>query len=431
MAEPFRFIHAADLHLDSPFRGLARAPERVREQLAESTFAALRRLTEAAFDTEADFIVLAGDLFDAADRSLKAQLMLVREWERLREHGIGVFVIHGNHDPLSGAGAKLKLPDNVHVFGTEQVECRPAYRRSGELAAFVYGISYGSRTVTENLAARYLARPGAPFHIALLHGNVGGHAAHDPYAPCSLEELTHGGKGMDYWALGHIHTRQVLHEYPHAVYAGNIQGRHPREAGPKGCYLVEVSASREVRLTFKPLDQVRWLEAEVGIGELQTEQELFELLAAEAERLAAEHAGGGLMLRCLLTGRGALHQTLSSRTVVRTLLEQLQDIGPAHADWGWIHVYELEVRTGLPIHWAELEREDSFSGELYRLSKRLEADEDLWRSFAESAVGPLASHAKLGKYIGRALDELPGRWLEEARELTLGLVQGTESEERG
>src|SRR5690606_28006732 len=126
---------------------------------------------------------------DESDRSLRAQLMLVREWEKLAEHGMGVYVIHGNHDPMNGNRAALKLPSNVHIFGADEVECRPAYRRSGELAAFIYGISYGSRSVSDNLAARYWVQDGAPFHIALLHANVDGDSSHDPYAPCALDDL--------------------------------------------------------------------------------------------------------------------------------------------------------------------------------------------------------------------------------------------------
>ncbi|CAM4197739.1 DNA repair exonuclease [Paenibacillus alkaliterrae] len=426
MTVPFRFIHAADLHLDSPFRGLAKAPDQVREVLSDSTFAALRQLTETAIRERVDFIVLAGDLFDEADRSLKAQLLLVREWEKLQEHNIAVFVIHGNHDPLNGARADLKLPGNVCVFGAERMEYRPAYRRSGELAAFVYGLSYGTRIMTENAAASYRIQPEGPFHIALLHGNVDGDGEHDPYAPCSLEELI-GGKGFDYWALGHIHMRRVLYEYPHVVYSGNTQGRNPRETGPKGCYIVDVTAARAVELTFVPLDRVRWLEHTVPIETAGSEQELLQQLADAAELLAEEAEERPVMLRFLLTGRGALHHQLIDKAVVRTLLEQLQEGRQRHAGESWVYVYDLAVHTGAAIHWNELAAEDSFAGELYRLSERLADDEAQWREFAKDAISPLAGHSKIGRLLREELDELPAQWLEQARELTLSLVQGTDT----
>ncbi|SFD56230.1 DNA repair exonuclease SbcCD nuclease subunit [Paenibacillus catalpae] len=422
MAVPFRFIHAADLHLDSPFRGMSKVPERLKEKLMASTFSALRRLTETAIQEQVDFIVISGDLYDEADRSLKAQLQLLKEWERLQQHGIAVFVIHGNHDPLNGARAELKLPPNVTQFGANQMEYRPAYCRNGELAAFVYGMSYGKRHVTDNLAATYMPAEGAPFHIAMLHGNVNGDQSHDPYAPCSLEELV--GKGFDYWALGHIHTRRVLHEYPHVVYSGNIQGRNPRETGPKGCYLVEVSALQAVQLNFVPLDEIRWLEAGLSITGLTTEQELLQRLEELVEQLALEGEGRTVMLRLLLQGQGPLHQKLAETATIRALLEQLQQLSVE----AW--VYALEGNTKAELRLSELEAEDSFSGELFRLTQRLEADQQAWRREAAAAVAPLADHAKLGRLLRGQWDELPRHWLEQARELAIGLLMADGSEGR-
>lgn len=414
MAVPFRFIHAADLHLDSPFRGMSKVPEVLKEKLMASTFSALRCLTETAIREQVDFIVLAGDLYDEADRSLKAQLLLLKEWERLQQHGIAVFVIHGNHDPLNGARAELKLPSNVTPFGADQMEYRPAYCRNGELAAFVYGMSYAKRHVTDNLAASYYPVEGAPFHIAMLHGNVNGDQSHDPYAPCSLEELV--GKGFDYWALGHVHARRVLHEYPHVVYPGNIQGRHPRETGPKGCYLVEVTASQAVQLTFVPLDEVRWLEAGLSITGLNTEQELLQRLEEQVEQLALDGDGRSVMIRLLLHGQGPLHHKLTETITLRALQEQLQQM-PVEA---W--VYALEGNTKAELQLSELQEEDSFTGELFRLTKRLEADREAWRQEAAAAVGPLSGHAKLGRLLRGQWDELPPHWLEQARELAIGLL---------
>ena len=266
MSDSFRFIHAADLHVDSPFRGLTEVPSHMREALQGATFQAVSNLVDTAIAEKVDFVVIAGDLFDSADRSLRAQLALQREWQRLHANGMQLFVIHGNHDPLSGQQAALRWPDSVHFFGAAGVEQVPAYTRSGEIAAYITGVSYRSSSVTANLAASYVARQDGSYGIALLHGNVDGQAGHDPYAPCKLDELV--GAGFHYWALGHIHQRTVLHEYPHVVYSGNTQGRHAKETGAKGCYVVDVSASYETSLRFVPLDVIRWASLQTAIDSL-------------------------------------------------------------------------------------------------------------------------------------------------------------------
>ena len=419
MGVPFRFIHAADLHLDSPFRGLVKAPDAVRTALSAATFAALRRLTDAAIEHEVDFVVVAGDLFDEADRSLRAQFALMKEWERLAGHGIAVYAIHGNHDHLGGQRAKLKLPDGVHIFGANRVQSAPAYTRSGELAANVYGVSYGERAVTENLALRYAADADAPYHIALLHGNVGGDPSHDSYAPCSLEQLT--GGGFHYWALGHIHKREVLHQYPHVVYSGNSQDRNPREIGAKGCYLVDVSAAGATDLTFLPLDAVRWQEMIVPIEGAATEQELLSRLQSAAGSASEEGEGRPVMLRLKLAGSGPLHARLKDGTLTAALLEQLQEELWREGS-AWVYVHSLEASTFAQMDWAALAMDDGFTGELYRLGERLRENSEAWRMFARAAIADIDSHPKLGKLGRRSWDELPMDWLEEARLLAIEAI---------
>ncbi|MFD0588145.1 exonuclease SbcCD subunit D [Paenibacillus sp. GCM10027627] len=420
MSVSFRFIHAADLHLDSPFRGLAKAPEIVRKGLADATFAALNRLTDMAILQRVDFIVIAGDLFDEADRSLKAQIALVKEWERLAAAGIAVFAIHGNHDHLGGRRARLELPPSVHIFGAAEVSSCPAFTKSGELAAYIYGVSYGERAVSRNLAAEYITSPGGPYHIALLHGNVGGHPSHDPYAPCTLEELVKSG--FQYWALGHIHKREVLHEYPHVVYSGNLQGRHPKETGAKGCYLVDVDRSGATKLRFCPLDTIRWEEETISIDGIETEQQLLRHMdRAVALRLQAEE-GCSVMLRIRLVGRGALHEALRQTATITALLEGLQLEHELAEGRNWIFVYELLTETGAEIDWVGLAGEESFTGELLRMSYKLEQDEEAWRGFAREALQDAIEHARAGLIGREKWEELPERWLEQARELTISLL---------
>lgn len=399
MGIPFRFMHAADLHLDSPFKGLADAPPHVRDALKESTFAALKQLTDAAIEEEVDWVVFAGDLYDAADRSLRAQSALHQAWTRLSAHGIGVFVIHGNHDPLSGERARMALPDGVHVFGSSEAEGRPAYRRDGKLAAYVYGISYGSRAVTENLAVRYRTDRQAPYHIALLHGNVDGDSSHDPYAPCALSDLA--GAGFDYWALGHIHTRRVLHEFPHVVYSGNVQGRHVRESGAKGCYIVDVTGDKDVRLGFRALDAVRWTNVAVPIDGLDHIDALLMRMEEACEAAAELAEGRPLMLALELKGHGMLHRQLSDAGAVADLLlalrERMDTYGPANGTWLWVH--RLTAHTAARADLASIAEEDSFAGELLRLSAQLQGDPEAEAQLVNEALAPLMDHVRLRRLL--------------------------------
>lgn len=430
MGVSFRFIHAADLHVDSPFRGLTEVPAPVREALQASTFEAVSRLVDAAIGEEADFVVVAGDLYDSADRSLRAQLALQKEWLRLHAHGVRLFVIHGNHDPLSGQQAALRWPDSVRFFGAERPEQVPAYTKQGELAAYITGMSYGSRSVTANLAASYVPRRDGAFGIALLHGNVDGNAGHDPYAPCRLDELV--GAGFDYWALGHIHQRAVLHEYPHVVYAGNTQGRHAKETGAKGCYVVDVAASHEVALRFVPLDSVRWLQAETAIDGMAAEQELLDAVEDVVSKAYAACEGRSLMMRLTFVGRGPLHAALGNAERLQELLAGLRErvaepgwqsaspAGGAEASWCWVS--EIEASTAPELDYGALAEEDSFVGELIRGSNMAARDRDLLQALTEEAMLPLLGSPKLRKRVRNAMERRAEDWLDKARALSAGLL---------
>ena len=427
MSVSFRFIHAADLHVDSPFRGLTEVPSYVRDALQEATFrAAGISLTRRC--GEVDFVVIAGDLYDLADRSLRAQLALQREWRRLHAHGVRLFVIHGNHDPLSGQQAKLSWPDGVHFFGADRVEQVPAYTKQGELAAYITGISYGSRSVTANLAAGYRAKQDGSYEIALLHGNVDGNDGHDPYAPCRLDELV--GAGFHYWALGHIHQRAVLNRYPHVVYAGNTQGRHAKETGPKGCYVVDVSASHETELTFVPLDTIRWAQLRTPIDGIASEQALLDVMEAAASEAAAGCEGRSLMARFTLTGRGPLHAGLRDPGLLRELLDGLRErmgenawqTGAGSPDGVWCWISGIEAATGADLDLDALAEEDSFVGELIRGSAEAGSHEASFKELLDEALQPLLGHAKLRKLTRSAMERKAADWYAQGRELAVGLL---------
>lgn len=422
----FTFIHAADLHLDSPFAGLSGVPEAIRAVLRESTFAALNRLVELAVREKADFVLIAGDLYETADRSLRAQVRFHKAMERLAECGISAFVVHGNHDPLDGRAARLEWPPNVHVFAAGQVERVPVVLPGKGHVADVLGISYPTAAVRDNYAMLFRREGDAAYQIGLLHANVDGAADHADYAPCTLKELT--SRGMDYWALGHVHGRRVLHEAPHVVYPGNLQGRSVRETGPKGCYCAQVDDSGHTSLTFHVLDAVRWARRSVEIAGLRTEQELKDRLEQVMEEERRTSDGRPVVLRLVLEGRGPMHRILQG-AFAQELLEELRNaeaerVVPEEAaeaaGWtaksgaagygelrkegaaGFVWLESLKVRTGLDADHDALAASSGFIGDVLRLAEGLQQDREELLRFTEACLQPLAGHPRAGAMLRRA-----------------------------
>ena len=230
------FIHTADLHLDSPFKGIKQLEPQLFDAIYQSTFASFRELVTQAISAEVDFFLISGDIYDEENQSVKAQAFLRDELGRLDRAGIPVYLSHGNHDFLGRESLKLQLPGNVTVFEKE-VTTEILTTKAGERVA-ITGFSYPSRWVEERMIVDYPNRNHTvDYHIGMLHGYLEGlNSSEGVYAPFSLGELN--AKNYDYWALGHIHKRQQLQEAPPVVYCGNTQGRNPNETEAKGAYLV-------------------------------------------------------------------------------------------------------------------------------------------------------------------------------------------------
>lgn len=343
--KPFLFIHAADLHIDSPFRGVSAESPEVAEQLQKSTFRAFEALIEACMDHEVNFLLVAGDVYDGADRSLGAQLKFHAGLKRLAQAGIRSFVIHGNHDPLDGRVSSLEWPEEVKVFGksaeTVTVEV------GGEAVAAVSGISFPRKEVRANLAKKI--KPGSPglFQIGLLHCNVGSDTGHESYAPCELSDLQ--SSGMNYWALGHVHTRQTLSDDPLVVYPGNPQGRSIREQNARGCYLVRVDAQGKAELEFLPLDVVRWHQTSVSIEGLDTVDALDRKLGETLEALFAAAAGRGIVCRVKVEGRGPLYKDLHAQGAADDLLARIRESLAASDPPVWVQRIELDCRPEVDL----------------------------------------------------------------------------------
>lgn len=276
MTRPITFIHAADLHLDSPFQGLSKLPDSTFLEVRESTFQALQQLIKLAISKQVDFLLLVGDLFDHERQSLKAQIRLRTAFEKLAEHDIQVYLSYGNHDFIEGNYHAVSYPENVHSFSNETPSSF-TFTKQHEIVE-ITGFSYETRAVTEEKILQFPERnPAATYQIGMLHGSVYGDKQHSTYAPFSIHQLV--DKDYDYWALGHIHQRQELYRKPPIIYPGNIQGRHRNEQGEKGCYVVELKDD-EVIPEFVPFRTIEFLHIDMTLT-MQHEMDDVETLIEE------------------------------------------------------------------------------------------------------------------------------------------------------
>ena len=367
----FRFVHAADLHLDTPFEGIGRVSPLLRQRLRDATLEAFDNLVDLCLESEAAFLVLAGDVYDGPERGVRARLRLLKGLKTLDAAGIEVFLAAGNHDPLSARGwrAAGELPGNVRLF-RDRPESFPVLR-GGQPIARVHGISYARREVTENLAAGFSRHPDALFQIGVLHATVGAHEGHKTYAPAPMETLV--ASGLDYWALGHVHTRALLRpRSPAVAYPGNPQALSPRETGARGALLVEVEEDGTVRTLFRPLDRVRFARIEADVTGLESLSELQNLLAARAASAREEAEGRDLLLTAALTGRGLLHAALAVEKDREGLLETLRDAEEGADPPVWWN--GLDDRTAPPLDWDDLRGQKGFPAALLEEADRLAAD---------------------------------------------------------
>jgi exonuclease SbcD len=369
--DSLRFIHTADLHLDSPFRGLANTAPKLRDELQAATLGAFERIIDHTIESKADFLVVAGDLYDSKDRSLRALVAFRRQMERLAERDVSVYIVHGNHDPLNGWGSEFQLPPNVTTF-TGKPNTESVIRRGKEIAR-VTGVSYARERVTENLAATMQPQSDSPYSVGLLHANVGAQTGHADYSPVTVDELA--SSGFDYWALGHVHTRSVLASAPAMVaYPGNPQGRNPREPGPRGCLQVDVDRNGESQLTFVETNLARWTHLDIPIQTHSRMDSLVDALLKEG-RMAAASFDGPVVARCTLRGQGPLHADLQRDGMVDELREQLESVLP---------VESLRIATGAALDFASLARTETLVADFLKLADRALEDPELRKALTDS-----------------------------------------------
>jgi len=318
-----QFVHAADIHLDSPLRGLAAHDGAPIERMRRATRDAFERVVTLCIDRGASFLILAGDLYDRDAPNMQIAAFLRGQLARLRDHGIRVVIEKGNHDADNRITSALDLPENTRLLSDRA----PETVLYDDLHVAIHGQSFKRGPVTENLAAGYPAPVKGRLNIGVLHTSLSGSSEHDPYAPCALSDLT--TRDYAYWALGHIHKGEILMRDPcWVVYPGNLQGRHAREIGPKGCILAECEGERVVAAEFIAVDGVRWHRIEIDLHNAVTEVELVERLRdglVQAHRNADDRMS---VARIVLTGQSALHDEIERRPsrLQHTALDLANDI---------------------------------------------------------------------------------------------------------
>lgn len=374
-----RFLHASDLHIDSPLRGLDRYEGAPVTRLRTATRAALERLVDMAISVRIDFVLFAGDIYDRDWQDFHTGLFFREQMVRLGRADIRVFIVQGNHDAQGVITRQLTLPANVTVFSSRTAQTF----RVEELSVAIHGRSFPERAVDEDLVPSYPAPVADFFNIGILHTSLNGRPGHDPYAPTDIATLV--AKGYDYWPLGHVHAREVVAEAPRVVFPGNLQGRHANEIGAKGCELVTVEAGR-IEAEFVALDVVRWNQVVVPLDGLDRLEGLGDAFRKALEPALVGAADRLHAVRVTLTGSTALHQLEANQpgTLAAAVQAAAQDVSDAEV---WIEQVRLELTT--PMNRIQAAQRQDAVGELIRLVDSIAGDDAELARRSTSELGDL------------------------------------------
>lgn len=350
-----KFVHAADLHLDSPLAGLSKYEGAPVEQIRGATRRALENLVKLCLAEQVQLLVIAGDLYDGDWRDYSTGLFFNKQMAVLRAAGVRVVWIRGNHDAASKLTAHLNLPDNVRELSHK----KPDSFVIEELGVAVHGQGFDVRDVTSDLSFRYPEPKRGLFNIGLLHTALEGRAGHATYAPCRLSALV--DRGYDYFALGHVHTREVLSEKPWIVFPGNLQGRHARETGEKGASLVVVEHEQVRSVEHRALDEVRWHVAQADVSSERSLDGVLERVREALNAAIAASDGRLAAIRVRVHGASAAHEQLMSR--YERVTEEVRALTLDLSGEAWLEKVELATS---PLAHADLRERDDAIGELLR-----------------------------------------------------------------
>lgn len=329
----FKFIHAADIHLDSPLRGLSRYESAPAESIRDACRRAFENLVDVAIEEQVAFVLLAGDLYDGNWKDYSTGIFLSKQMGRLGQHNIQVFSVSGNHDAANRMTKSLDSPSNMKIFSYRKVE---TIKLDG-LGVAIHGRSFPTPHVDENLAAGFCTAEKGLFNIGLLHTSLDGREGHANYAPCSLDDLR--SKEYQYWALGHIHKQEIVEEEPHVIFPGCIQGRHIREAGAKGCVLVSVNDGAVSEFDRISLDVLRWSLCDIDLTEVDEMREVLERVRKGIDQERASAEDRPLAMRIRLQGATKIADEIAAYP--EKLEQQIKALGAETAgDDLWIERIE-------------------------------------------------------------------------------------------
>lgn len=390
-----KFIHAADLHIESPYRGISNMNSELGERLIKLGFKAFDNLVETCIKNKIDFLLIAGDSFDSANVSLSAQYRFIRGLQKLDEKNIPVYIVCGNHDPLTSWIQSINLPKNVHVFPGNEVS-KVDFQKGGEVLAHIFGVSFEEKEENRPLAEQFKVEDHTIFSVGLLHGTFAGMEHKNPYCPISMEQLQRSG--MHYWGLGHIHKREIVNDHkPTVIYSGNLQGRHFNETGEKGAYLVEVDEKNNAKPTFTPLSEVVFLREELILEEDDTIVSTTNKIEELKSQLIDEH--GVVMLRLTLKGNTAAFSDLSDVHELQELIETLNE--SVNYNSNFVYLSKIENETRPLINWEERMKGDDFVADLMRRYEKIQGNAETQSEIVTKIVEEINSssaYRKLRKY---------------------------------
>ena len=403
----FKFLHAADIHLDSPLRGLDRYEGCPSEEIRGATRRALDNLVKLAVEEKVAFVLIAGDVYDGDWKDHNTGLWFVKRMAELRDSGIKVFLIRGNHDAKNRMTKDLRLPDNVTSLAVD----RPQTCRLDHVPVAIHGQGFASQAVTDDLAANYPdADPGC-FNLGMLHTSVNGREGHDRYAPCTVEALR--ARNYGYWALGHVHAREVLNNRDGPiVFPGNIQGRHIREPGAKGCMIVTVEGHHVASAEFRPLDVLRWETCKLDASAAVDGDDILRAFQDALPDYIDAADGRTLALRVEVVGASAVHEKLLAKQDDWAF--EIRGQALTHAsNRVWVEAVKLRTRP-LKIGGDANGNGDSSGGpleELDRLLAELQGDDRLLREFADREFADLRKKLPPDLKRAEAIDLDDPDWL--------------------
>lgn len=405
----FTFLHAADLHLGSPFAGLALKNEEMALRFAKASRDAFSDLVSCAIEANVAFVVIAGDVYDGDWKDTSIGLFFNREIARLDRAGIRVFLLKGNHDAESVVTKAISLPEGVFQFPTTKTTTF----RIDELNVALHGRSFPNREVTENYVLAYPDPVPGWFNIGVLHTSCDGRAGHATYAPCTVGQLK--SLGYQYWALGHVHEYEELAWDPWIVFPGNLQGRSVRECGPKGAVLVDVADGHVTGVRRLIVDHARWAVVTVNLDGISDESAALRNVEDEIRPATQQAEGRLLALRVHLEGTAALQHSLKADP--RRFSDEVQAAAHRCGEDVWLE--SLRSETLEPP--ADISSDDAITSlDLAATLTALQSDSDI-RSNAASLVAEITAKLPRGIHTSEAqvIDDLDAL-LSDARALVLG-----------